>query len=237
MSSVFDKKIALFGGAGPWASAYAHSVLVRQAQQDYGAVQDNQYPEVLHVSSALKGFGAKGIEDDGLIFQQISETFDLFKTWGAKLAVICCNSLHRHAAGLNAVYPDIEIVRLPESGAAELASLGLKRVGVFCSESALVDGLHKKALKAFGLDAVLPDRQQQDRVNAMIETVMAGDTTQVMLGDYRRLTHAFRAAGAQAILSGCTELSYLATKTQTPLPLVDCLDAAMTRTLKLAVKA
>lgn len=235
MQTSFNKKIALFGGAGPWASAYAQTALVRRAQWDYGAVEDNEYPDVIHISAALKGFGAKGIEDDGLIYQQLSGTFGFFGQWGAKLAVICCNSLHRHADRLQADHPDIDIVRLPESCAEEVAALGLKRVAVMCSESARADTLHPRALEKYGIEAIVSDRGQQDRVNTIIETVMAGDTTGRLFGDYRALTREFAAAGAQAIVSGCTEISYLATKTQSPLPVVDCLDAALTRTLQKAV--
>jgi|GEM_PF-3512185 len=235
LKATFDKKIALLGGAGPWASAYAHTTLIHLSQWDYGAVEDADYPEILHISIPLKGFGAKGIEDPDLVRMQLRDTFNLFSQWGADLAVMACNSLHTFYDDISTM-SDITIVHLPRTGAEVVAQRGYKKVGVFCSESALKDNLHKDALQAHGIEAILPERDQQNRINTLIKLIMGGDNTSALYQDFRKLTREFEAKGAQVILSGCTELSWLATKAQPDMPIIDCLNVALTKTLKLAAR-
>lgn len=232
----FAKKIALLGGAGPWASTYAHRLIVERAQWDYSAVEDHDYPSILHLSAPCEGFGALGIEDSKAVRAHLYGSFDLFRQWGAEIAIICCNSLHRALDNLVRDYPDIACVGLPEAGADAAAAHGLKKVAVICSESALQDNLHGKALTRHGIEAILPDRGQQDRINDIIHMVMAGDSTQKLYGEYRRLTGEFGRAGAQAIISGCTEISYLGNRAHSERPVIDCLSAAIDKGLRLAAK-
>ncbi len=231
---LFNQKIALFGGAGPWASAYAHASLVRLAQLDYGAVQDDDYPEILHVSSPLTGFDATGVRTRGGIIDQMQESFDLFTSWRADLAVIACNSLHTFHAELQARNPSITIMHLPDAGAATLAARGVARAAFMSSDSARKDKLHLLALEKAGIEPIVPTAEQQDVINTLIGQVMGGENSMVMARAYRRLGQTFADAGAQAILSGCTEISWLNAKTKPDFPVVDCLDEALKLTLTLA---
>lgn len=230
----FNKKIALLGGAGPWASTYAHQLVIERAQWDYKAVEDHDYPSVMHLSEPCGGFGAMGIEDFKQVRDHLYGSFDLFRQWGAGVAIICCNSLHRALDELVQAYPEIAFIGLPQAGADAAAAQGLRKVAVICSESALADDLHKNALARHDIEAILPDRGQQDRINNLIHMVMAGDSTQALYGDYRALTDEFARAGAQAIISGCTEISYLGNKAHSERPVIDCLSVAIDKALRLA---
>ena len=68
----------------------------------------------------------------------------------------------------------------------------------------------------------------------MIETIMAGDDTPKTYREFRALTAEFAALGAQTVLSGCTELSYLAHKANPTVPVIDCLNAAVVKALNLS---
>lgn len=234
MKQKFNKKIGLLGGAGPWASAYAHEHLIKLAQWDYGAVQDHEYPDILHVSEALEGFGARGVEQDQIIAEQLLKTFALFQSWGAEIAIIACNSLHRYYEKIAAEYQDIHVVHLPREGADVLKNRNIEAAAVLCSASSRQDRLHAIALENVNIRPILPTDAQQKRCDAMIETIMAGDETARTFRDFRSLTKEFADQGAQSVISGCTELSWLAHKVQPDLPVVDCLNAALETTLKLA---
>lgn len=230
----FHKIIGLFGGAGPWASAHAAVTIVQKAQWDYCAVEDSDYPELILRSVPLKGFGAKGVEDKELVRTQLFEHFNRFAQDGVGVALMACNSLHVYQEELRARHPDMQIVSLPEEGAETVAAHHYQKVGVLCSESALEDNLHKAALEAKGIEVILPDEAQQKKINHLIYRVMGGNTGAEEAQIFRRLSHEFQEAGAQVLLSGCTELSYLSQKFQSDVPVIDCLYVSITKAMKLA---
>lgn len=230
----FNKKIGVFGGAGPWASAHAVLGIVQRSQWDYHAVEDDEYPEIILRSVPLQGFGAKGVEDKDIVRKQLVEHFNRFAQDGTDIAVIACNSLHIYHAELQETHPDMHIVNLPVEGAKAVAAQGAERVGVFCSASSREDNLHEAALREEGINPILPTEDQQTRINGLIRSVMAGNTGAREAQAFRLLSAEFKAAGAQALLSGCTELSYLSHKFQSDVPVVDCLYASITKALELA---
>ncbi len=231
----FNKKIGIFGGAGPWASAHAVVNIVQRAQWDYHAVEDDEYPELILRSVPLKGFGAKGIEDAGLIREQLFHHFNRFAEDQTDIALMACNSLHTFHAELQDAYPSMEIVNLPVEGANAVAAQGHKKVGVLCSASSLDDNLHKTALEDQNIEPILPTPSQQKDINDLIHSVMAGNSGANEAQTFRRLSREFGSSGAQVLLSGCTELSYLSHKFQSNVPVVDCLYVSIARALELAV--
>jgi aspartate racemase len=230
----FNKKIGLLGGAGPWASAHAAVTIVQKAQWDYRAIQDDDYPEFVLRSVPLKGFGAKGIEDKNLVRRQLIEQFNRFAQDGIEVAVMACNSLHTFHSELQGMHPNMRIVNLPEEGTETVVSHGCQTVGVLCSESALDDNLHRIALEAKGIKVVLPSQDQQARINHLIYRVMGGNTGAEEAQIFRQLSREYGEAGAQVLLSGCTELSYLSHKFQSDVPVIDCLYVSIAKAMKLA---
>ncbi len=230
----FSKKIGLFGGAGPWASAHAAVTIVQKAQWDYRAVQDDDYPEFVLRSVPLKGFGAKGIEDSAIVREQLFQHFNRFAQDGVEVALMACNSLHTFHHELQTAHPKMCIVNLPEEGAETAALHGYKTVGVLSSESALDDNLHKTALEAKGIKVILPTPDQQARINHLIYRVMGGNTGAEEAQIFRQLSREYEEAGAPVLLSGCTELSYLSHKFQSNVPVIDCLYVSVAKAMKLA---
>ena len=230
----FNKKIGVFGGAGPWASAHAVLSIVQRSQWDYHAVEDDEYPEIILRSVPLRGFGAEGIEEPDAVREQLFQHFNRFAQDGVDISVIACNSLHTFHTELQAMHPNMHIVNLPIEGAKAISVQGHQKVGVLGSESSLGDNLHGVALKGEGIQPILPTSDQQGRINGLIRAVMAGNTGAREAQAFRLLSSEFEGVGAQALLSGCTELSYLSHKFQSNIPVVDCLYASITKALELA---
>lgn len=230
----FSKSIGVFGGAGPWASAHAVMTIVQKAQWDYGAVHDDDYPAIVLRSVPLKGFGAGGVEDRTLVFEQLFCHFNRFAADRIDIALMACNSLHVFHGALQSAFPAMDIVNLPEEGAAVVASRGYRAVGVLSSDSAREDGLHQAALEARGVRALLPDADQQEKINILIRRVMGGNTGAEEAQIFRRLSREFAQAGAQVLLSGCTELSYLSQKFQSDVPVIDCLYVSLETAMRRA---
>lgn len=230
----FSKTIGIFGGAGPWASAHAVMSIIQKSQWDYHAVEDDEYPELVLRSVPLKGFGAKGIEDSDLVREQLFNHFNRFAQDGIDIAVMACNSIHVFHQELQEAHPGMQIIHLPEEGAKVAALQGKQTVGIMCSESSLGDNLHKQALEKQGIETILPTVGQQQQISTLIYNVMGGNSGANEAQIFRQLSREFEEAGAQMILSGCTELSYLSQKYQADLPVIDCLHASINTALQRA---
>ena len=230
----FNKKIGIFGGAGPWASAHAVLSMIQQAQWDYNAVEDDEYPELVLRSIPLEGFGARGVENEELVKNQLFRHFNRFTEDKIDIVVIACNSLYKYYDTLQKMYPNMQIVHLPLQGAEAIQKQGYKKVGILCSESSLDDQLHRIALDKKGITPIVPTADQQKRINTLIRRVMGGNSGASEAQEFRKLSREFEAQGAQALLSGCTELSYLSHKFQSNIPVVDCLYTSLAKALQLA---
>ncbi len=230
MDKVFNQKIGLLGGAGPWASAYAHTQLVRFSQTQYGAVEDHEYPEILHLSIPFNGFGALGVENSSLVRAHLNHQISFFNQWGADVILMACNSLHEF-------YDDIkkqtnaEIIHLAIEGAKAVEALGAKSAAILSSQSSLKNNLHYQACSALGIETILPNKHQQDVINNLIYRVMGGDNSQQLREEFLSLAQEFEAQGAHAILSGCTELTWVSTKVSLDIKIVDCFIAGINKTL------
>ena len=56
---------------GPGASANFYSSLISLAQKNYGAIQDNDFPEISLYSIGLNGFDETGIINQELVKNQL----------------------------------------------------------------------------------------------------------------------------------------------------------------------
>lgn len=218
------------------ASAYAHMALVRLAQAQ-GAVEDNEYPEILHLSTAFEGFGSEGVLENEAVLPQLRKACDMFEMWGADIVVIACNSLHSVYGDLQQHY-GFKITNLPVLGAEEAQKCGIGKVAIMSSASALKDQFHSAALQERHVEAITATAEQQQSVNSIIKMVMAGTTTHNIVSEVKKLAQQFKAAGAQAIMLGCTELSvfFNEIKAELDMPVIDCLAPALQEALCLTRK-
>ena len=88
------KTIGVLGGMGPAASAHFYQLLLKYSQKIYGAVQDDEYPQIIINSLALTGSTEKGMEENELIVRQLSEGIKALEKSNSDFIVIPCNSVH-----------------------------------------------------------------------------------------------------------------------------------------------
>lgn len=230
----FNKKIGILGGVGPLASAHALLKIVQYAQQIYGAVEDTDYPEIFLRSVFFQGFGKKGIEDKSLIKDKLFNEFSKFSEEGVEVALIACNSLHSFYTELQILNPNIKIINLPQEGAEEIACRKYKRIAVLGSESSRYDHLHKQALEPLGIEIIPPNKSQSDLTDELIYKIMGGSVGANEIKTFQDLCTEFKNANAEAVLSGCTELSIISDISPTVIPVVDCLHQSLAKALKIS---
>ena len=83
------------------------------------------------------------------------------------------------------------------------------------------EALYAEALAARGLEIVRLEGTDREAVMTAIFAVKAGDVGEGPKGEMRRLATALAAAGAGAVIAGCTEVPLLIGAEDVAVPLVD----------------
>lgn len=145
---------------------------------------------------------------------------------GAEVIAMPCNSAHAHAAAIRDA-SGLPFIDMIDEAVAAAGRTGASTVGVLATPVAL--GLYKARLEAAGLKAVLPDNDAEAAFMAVIYRIKAGDLGPQPKAAMKRLAHPLLAAGAQALIAGCTEVPLVLGAGDVDVPLVDSTQALAER--------
>lgn len=144
------------------------------------------------------------------------------RTSGAELIAILANTMHLVADQV-AEASGLPVVHIVDSAGAELARLGVTRVGLIGTAYTMESSaLYPARLSKQGVELVIPDADDR----AMIHRVVYEELTRGIVSDTSRKAHLevidrLVAEGAQAVLLGCTEHAMLLGPDDGPVPLID----------------
>lgn len=200
--------VGVIGGVGPAATAYFLDMVVRltRAERD----QDHLDMVVLqHASIPDRTAFITGASDDdpGPVMAEDARRLERF---GVELLVLPCNTAHHFTDEVEAAVrvPLLNIVAETVAEARRRVP-GLGALGVLATDGTARAGVYQRAAAAHGIACVLPTDEDQALVMRIIyDQVKAGrpidhDALEAVIG---RL----RAAGADVVVLGCTELSVAA---------------------------
>jgi len=140
---------------------------------------------------------------------------------GADFLLLCTNTMHRVAPAIEAAI-GIPLLHLADATARRLVAAGVKRVGLLGTRFTMEQDFYRERLAAAGLDVTVPPAHERARVHRIIfDELCIGtvnpDSRTRMLG----IMDGLHAAGAEAVILGCTELTLLVDERHTDIPLFD----------------
>ena len=211
--------IGVLGGLGPESTIEFYRALT---QKYYLKYQDYAYPQLIIHSCDFQKF----IDAEYCNAATVVSAIEGLAAAGAAFVAAPCNSIHRIYEDLchNNDLP-IPWVSIMDSTLREIQKHKYTRVGLLGTIFTMSQPFFSDALRRVGIETMLPDSTEQDRINRIIydELVRGVATPQAksfVLGCIDRLAQ----AGAEGIILGCTELPLLVNKTDIPLPLFDTTD-------------
>lgn len=126
---------------------------------------------------------------------------------GAEVIAIPCITASYFYEELSREIP-VPIINTIEETARYLKERNITAVGLMATDGTVRSGLFQKALHDKGIEVVLPGAQgQKDVMHLIYENVKA--TRPAEMDRFTRVSEELRAAGAQVIVLGCTELSMI----------------------------
>ncbi|MBS4726245.1 aspartate/glutamate racemase family protein [Aeromonas veronii] len=141
---------------------------------------------------------------------------------GADFLLIGTNTMHKVAPEIEAAI-DIPLLHIADATAAKLRADGITRVGLLGTRFTMEQDFYKGRLQErFGLAVLVPDDAERERVHRIIyDELCLGEIRASSRAEYLAIIAGLAAAGAEAVILGCTEIALLVGDARAAVPLYD----------------
>ncbi|HHQ4682138.1 TPA: aspartate/glutamate racemase family protein [Aeromonas veronii] len=141
---------------------------------------------------------------------------------GADFLLIGTNTMHKVAPEIEAAI-DIPLLHIADATAAKLQADGITRVGLLGTRFTMEQDFYKGRLQErFGLAVLVPDEAGRERVHRIIyDELCLGEIRNASRAEYLAIIAGLAAAGAEAVILGCTEIALLVGDARAAVPLYD----------------
>ena len=154
---------------------------------------------------------------------------------GAQVLLICTNTLHKVAQGVQAAV-QIPLLHIADPTGQAVAAAGLRKVGLLGTTFTMEQDFFKDRLAQFGLEVLVPKPDDRAAVHRIIyEELVAGQIHEASRAAYREVIARLVAAGAEGIILGCTEIMLLIGPQDSPVPLFDTTQLHAEAAVRLAI--
>ena len=141
---------------------------------------------------------------------------------GADFVLLCTNTMHKVAADIEQNI-NIPLLHIADATADALVRGGFHKAGLLGTRFTMEQAFYKARLsEEHGLEVVVPGESDQQLVHEIIYTELCrGKINPESRQEYLRVVGDLSAAGAEAVILGCTEIGMLITQEHTAIPLYD----------------
>ena len=140
---------------------------------------------------------------------------------GATVLLICTNTLHKVAQGVQAAVR-IPLLHIADPTGQAAVAAGIRKVGLLGTAFTMEQDFFKDRLRRFGLEVLVPEPADRAMVHRVIyEELVAGQIHEASREAYRGVIERLAGAGAEAIILGCTEIMLLIGPADSSVPLFD----------------
>lgn len=213
------KRIGILGGLSPESTVSYYLHITRSYTERFG---DYGYPEILIHSVNLEQFHrwrSAGRWDQ--IAATLAQAAEGLREAGAEVGVIATNTMHK-------VFDEVQAqTRLPllhiiDVMADSAQSRGFTRLGLLGTCYTMSDGFFQQRLAQRGLTTLTPSAPEQEIIHGIIvNELVRGKMLEGSRQQYLSAIDGLVAAGAEAIVLGCTEIPLLISQDQVAVLLLD----------------
>lgn len=204
-----SKTVGILGGMGPLATVDLFAKIVENTP----AVLDQDHLRIIIDNNPQIPPRVEAIMQDGESpLPAMAASAKLLAAAGADFIVMPCNTAHYWLAELQAAV-DIPFYGMIDNAAAYIAANHRAlsgRVLLLATAATVRLGLYQQAFAREGLELRLPDQDEQIMLDKAVRRVKAGElAANPYLNEINAMLARHAAAGATAVLAGCTEVPLL----------------------------
>jgi aspartate racemase len=213
------KRIGILGGTSPESTVSYYRYLTREYTRRFG---DHGYPEILIYSVTFQWFIDWMREGDWqTLAGAAAEGLCALSDAGAEIGLMATNTFHRVFDEVAASVP-IPLISILDVVSGRLSELGCRRAALLGTKITMSGSFYQDHLAARGIETAVPTDEEQDEVNRIIfdelnRGLIARESKASLIAIADRLI----AAGADAVILGCTELPLLLDEGDLSAPVLD----------------
>lgn len=204
MKNNSKQSIGIIGGMGPQASAKLLEVLIAMCAKDFGAKNDEDFPEIILNSVPVPNFVSN---EDNLeeVLNILKERVRNLEKFRPSCLAIACNTAHILLEELQA-NTDIPFVSIIDEVTKRVVDSGINKVGLLGTPITIRSGLYQKKLSEKQIKVIKPTGKELSAIEKVIRNVLAGKLNNSDEGRLIAIADSLRRKGAEGIILGCTEL-------------------------------
>jgi len=214
-----EKIIGILGGMGPEATIDLYSKIIKltvakKDQEHLRIIIDNN-PKIPDRSLAI----LKGKTSPLSILQKTAKNLEKA---GVDFIILPCNTAHYYISSLKSVL-NVPVLNMIEETAKEINTLKpkIKKVGLLATDGTIKTKLYLQALEKYSIKIILPEDEDQKKVMLSIYNLKAGKLTKENKKSIVKVANGLICLGAEAIITGCTEIPILLENEKLFVPKID----------------
>ena len=212
--------IGLIGGMSWESSAEYYRIINREVRNRLGGVHSARSLMWSVDFGEIERLQHQGDWDE--LTNRMKDAAIRLQRGGADFVLLCTNTMHLMAdAVADAI--DIPLLHIADPTAEKIKAAGFQKVGLLGTAFTMEQDFYKGRLeRVFGLDVLVPDADDRRVVHEVIyRELVAGEIRSESRIVYREVIARLVAAGAEAIILGCTEIMLLVSAEDSAVPLFD----------------
>lgn len=213
------KKIGLIGGMSWESTVTYYQVINSVIKTQCGGLHSAECMLYSVDFQKIEGCQSSGNWDESA--RILSDAAQRLERAGADCLVICSNTMHKVFDKVQAKV-SVPLLHIAALTADALKEAGVKKVGLTGTVYTMEQDFYKEKLIEAGLAVILPDKQDRVLLNRIIyDELCLGKAAASSQKELLRMIKGMQAAGAEAVILGCTELGLLVTQRDTDARLFD----------------
>lgn len=198
------QSIAILGGMGPEASGYLYKLLIDLAIKEFGAINNDEFPEIHLYSVPVPDFILNNKARQKAL-EMLKQRVKLVNKSNVSYLSIACNTAHFLLPELQKV-SKVPFISMIDETAIQVYKDGRTKIGLMGTPSTIKYGLYQTALSEYGISVFVPSEQQIITLEKIIRNILRG---KILVGDKNKIVsiaNSLMKKGAEGIILGCTEL-------------------------------
>lgn len=151
----------------------------------------------------------------------LAEQVHKLKAAGADFGIICANTMHKFADGIEADV-GLPLVHIVEETAKAIVEPGMKKAALLGTVMTMEDGFYQERMARHGIEIVVPEAPDRQFIHRnIIEELTRGIFSPEAKKKYLAIVDSLMLRGAEGVILGCTEIPLLIHQKDISLPLFD----------------
>lgn len=214
------KTIGLLGGMS-WESTLLYYKLVNEAvRRRLGGLHSARIAMISVDFAPYERLQVAGDWEE--IERRLADESQRLVAAGAQCIVLCTNTMHKVAAGIQAVV-GVPLLHIADATARAIQARNVRRVGLLGTRFTMEQEFYAGRLsEVHGLEVLVPDAEEREVVHRVIyDELVVGVVRPQSRERYVRIVEHLRERGAQGVIAGCTEIGMLLRPEDCSIPLFD----------------